>query len=136
MFSFLSLPHSLVPDNHGAASPPSDSSSSSSSLLPDAGLVATADLNDCNQWMNSNQQPCMTPVLSTNQTAASHSQLITMCLANTPFHSHLEEEALICFFCFWCWVDRRRSQEENESQSSEETVCTKVQFTFNLVSCC
>lgn len=101
-------PHSLTSNKEKKnphakwASPPRQSSSSSGfhaarhrSLWPGAGL------NYCNQRMNSNQQPCMScwqnawpPALSTNQTAASHSQLITMCTWSSALPSHLTEEAL------------------------------------------
>lgn len=77
-------------------------SSSSSQAARHRPLWPAADLNYCNQWMNSNQQPCMScwqnawpPALSTNQTSASHSQRITTCTQSSPLPSHLMEEALL-----------------------------------------
>lgn len=111
-------PHPLVSDNESkslsrrsctSSSPRQSSSSSSSQPARRRPLWPTADLNYCNQWMKSNQQPCMCcwqnawpPALSTNQTAASHSQLITTCTQSSPLPSHLMEEALFSFPFVFC----------------------------------
>lgn len=118
-------------------------------------LWPTADLNYCNQRMKSNQHPCMScwqnawpPALSTNQTAASHSLLITTCTQSPPLPSHLVEEVLFSFCLFVAgltgvdWLDEGwRCKMElfflclyGGSHGfpilapAEETVCTKVKF--------